>query len=77
MSWQDVAIGLLTVGAGGVGWFLRQLWDAVTELKKDLHILENDVRTNFARRDDVRDAFKDLMDAILRLELKIDSKVDK
>ena len=77
MAWQDIAILLLTVGSGGIGWFMRQIWDAVDSLKRDLHGLESDIRTNFARRDDVRDAFKDLMDAMIRIEAKLDGKVDK
>jgi hypothetical protein len=77
MAWQDFAIFLLSVISGGAGWFLRELWGAVAALKKDLHLLENDVRTNFARRDDVRDAFKDLMDAVIRIEAKLDGKADK
>lgn len=77
MTWQDIAIGLLVVVSGGGGWFLRQIWDAVTELKRDLHILETDMRTNFARRDDVREAFQDLLAAIRRIEVKLDTKVDR
>lgn len=77
MNWYDVALGLLTLGAAAAGWFLRQLWDAVQELKEDLHGLENDVRTNFARRDDVREMFQDLLNAVRRVEDKLDFKQDK
>lgn len=77
MSWQDIAIGLLTVGSGGAGWFLRQIWEAVTELKRDIHILETDMRTNFARRDDVREMFQQLLGEVRSLREVMSSKADK
>jgi hypothetical protein len=77
MNWQDIAIGLLSVGAAAVGWFLRQIWDAVGVLKSELHKLENDMRTNFARRDDVREMFQQLLDELRALGTKIDGKADK
>ena len=77
MNWQDIAIGLLSVGAAAVGWFVRQVWDAVTALKQDLHCLENDMRTNFARRDDVREMFQQLLSEMRTISAKLDGKADK
>jgi hypothetical protein len=77
VTWQDIAIGLLTLGAGAVGWFMRQIWDAVNALKKDLHSLETDMRTNFARRDDVREMFQQLLSEVRNIGTKLDGKADK
>lgn len=77
MNWQDIAIGLLTLGAGAAGWFLRQMWEAVTKLKTDMHILENDMRTNFARRDDVREMFQQLLSEIRSLRESMAGKADR
>ncbi len=77
MTWQDIAIGLLTIVSGGAGWILRQIWDAVNVLKRDLHSLETDMRTHFARRDDVREMFQQLLSEVRSIGTKLDGKADK
>lgn len=72
MNWQELSIGLLGIISAAGGWFLRQLWDAVTKLKDDMRSLESDLRTNFARRDDMREMFNDLLAAIRRVEDRLD-----
>ena len=34
-------VGAIAIGAGG--WFAREIWGAVKELRKDLHELEVDL----------------------------------
>ena len=84
MDWQIIinigAGGLLTVG----GWFARQLWDSVKELKADigdlrLHVSEtyvkkSEMETLEAQMDKRFDRVELLLD---RLYEKLDSKVDK
>lgn len=77
MIWQDIAIGLLGIVTAIGGWLLRTLWDAVQDMKSDLHELETDIRTSFARRDDVREMFSELRAAMVRIESKLDGKADK
>lgn len=77
MIWQDIAIGLLGIVTAIGGWLLRTLWDAVQDMKSDLHELETDIRTSFARRDDVREMFSELRAAMVRVESKLDGKADK
>lgn len=49
--------GLINLGVGGVltvlGWFARQLWDAVQELKKDMKSIELDLPKHYVRKDDL------------------------
>lgn len=33
-----------------IGWFARQIWDAVNELREDLHKLEVDLPTIYATK---------------------------
>ncbi len=40
MSLEEVLVGLLTIMAAVGGWLLRELWQAVKELRKDLQDLE-------------------------------------
>lgn len=77
MTWQDIAIGLLVVTSGSFGWFLRQLWDAVQSLRLDLQALQNSLPGTYARRDDVRDMFDQLMTEIRGLREDIKNKADK
>src|SRR5574343_1176708 len=77
MIWQDIAIGLLGIVTAIGGWLLRTLWDAVQDMKSDLHELETDIRTSFARRDDVREMFSELRAAMVRIESKLDGKADR
>ena len=55
-----------------IGWFLRELWGAVKELRSDLHRLEVNLPTNYIRRDEfaegVRQIREDLQIVFQRLE---------
>ena len=60
MDWQTVInIG----GAGllaGLGWFGREIWDAVKELRRDIRQIEKDLPEVYARRDEMKESFKDV-----------------
>lgn len=77
MDWRDIAIGLLTLGSGAIGWFLRELWSAVQSLRKDLQMLQNSLPGTYARRDDVRDMFGQIMEEIRGLRADLQHKMDK
>ena len=84
MDWQLIinigAGGLLTVG----GWFARQLWDSVKELKADIANLRLHVSETYAKKSEIETLesqmekrFDRLEQMIARLYDKIDSKADK
>lgn len=84
MDWQNL-INLGGAGALGVmGWFARQLWDSVKELRDDIAGLRLHVSENYVKKSEV-DSFRADMDKRFdRIELlldklyeKLDSKVDK
>jgi hypothetical protein len=77
VEWQNIAIALLTIVSSVGGWILRTLWEAVADMKKDLHQLENNIRTDFMRRDDVREMLNEIKASLLRVEIKLDGKADK
>ena len=62
---------------GGIGWFGRQLWDAVTELRKDLHQLEVDLPKTYTPKDDFAAAMKEINAGLQRIYDKLDGKADK
>jgi hypothetical protein len=56
-----------------IGWFARQIWDAVKELRRDLHNIEVALPRDYVRKDDLAE-IKTLIQKIFD---KLDGKVDK
>ena len=77
MNWEHFGMFALTVVCGVLGWFARELWAAVQELRKDLHLLRKDMTDNYARRDDVREMFNQVLHAVEKLRDEFSRKVDR
>jgi hypothetical protein len=84
MDFQFI-INLVGAAALGVmGWFARQLWDSVKELKNDVAAIRLHMSENYVKKSEI-DTLKTEMDKRFdRIELlldrlyeKLDSKVDK
>jgi antirestriction protein len=61
-------LNLLFSSAGLIlGWFLRELWAAVKELKADLAKLREELPKEYVVKDDYRQDVKELKDMIARL----------
>lgn len=77
MDFQTV----INVGAGAslavMGWFARELWGAVKELRTDLSRLREELARDYITKDDFKDAMREIRDALQRIENKLDHKVDK
>ena len=77
MDWQpyiNMAAGVVFAAAG---WFIRQLWDAVQELKRDLKELEVKLPIEYVRKDDLAESMDRVYKALDRIERKLDGKADK
>ena len=84
MDWQN----LINFGAGSLlaigGWFCRQLWDSVKELKNDVVSLRLSMSEQYVKKSEV-DGFRADMDKrfdrieqlLDKLYEKLDNKVDK
>lgn len=68
---------ILSVASAVMGWFLRELWVMVKEMKKDLGDLEVEVSGNFVRKDELRDFRNEIIQHLIRIEAKLDNKQDK
>ena len=55
------------------GWFARELWSAVQELKKDL----SNLPLVYVARQDYRDDMKEIKDMLGKIFDKLDGKQDK
>ena len=60
MDWQTVInlIGGVVVATGG--WFARELWDALKELRRDIHKIERDLPEIYTRKDEFRESIRDV-----------------
>ena len=60
-----------------IGWFARQLWDAVAELRKDVHDIEVALPSQYLRKDEHTAAMQRIEDMLQRIFDKLDAKMDK
>jgi chaperonin cofactor prefoldin len=75
----DQAIINLIIGAvlSVLGWFARQLWDAVQDLKQDVKQIEVDLPTHYVRKEDLESRLDRIEASLNRIFEKLDHKADK
>ena len=75
----DQAIINLIIGIvlSVLGWFARQLWDAVQDLKKDVKQIEVDLPTHYVRKEDLESRLDRIELSLNRIFEKLDNKADK
>jgi hypothetical protein len=84
MDWQN----LINMAGGAalavIGWFARQLWDSVKELKSDIADLRLHVSETYVKKSEIETLeaqmdkrFDRVEQMIVKLYDKIDQKVDK
>lgn len=59
------------------GWVLKIVWDAISELQKDMKDLNKEVHEDFVRKDDYRVDIAEIKGMLARIFDKLDNKVDK
>ena len=70
----NIVLGVcLSVG----GWFVRQMWDAVQNLKKDIQRIEIELPTSYVRKSDLDARLDKIDDMLEKLFDRLNSKVDK
>jgi len=77
MDWQI----LINIALGGfiavVGWFAREIWDSVKELRKDLHHIEKNLPEVYVRRDELKEVRQEMMARFDKLESMMSSFFDR
>lgn len=68
---------LLSVVSGVLGFLLRELWDAVKSLRKDLSDLEVKIADNYVKIPAFESAVNRILDAVEALRRDIGQKADK
>ena len=84
MDWQQI----INLGGGTalavMGWFARQLWDSVKDLREDISAIRLHVSENYVKKSEVEGFRADMDKRFDRIELlldrlfeRLDNKVDK
>ena len=60
-----------------IGWFARQLWEAVQSLKQDVNDLELHVSETYVKRVDITARFDRIEMLIDKVYDKLDAKADR
>jgi antirestriction protein len=72
---------LIDVGLGSImavlGWFARELWAAVKDLKSDLSKLREDLPKEYVAKDDYRQDIRELKEIMNKVFDRLENKVDK
>jgi hypothetical protein len=77
MDYQSVinlAVGLAFTVAG---WFAREMWSAVKELKSDLSKLREELPKTYIARDDYREDMREIKEMLGKIFDKLEAKQDK
>lgn len=77
MSDQAIINIIIGTALSVLGWFARQLWDAVQELKKDMQKLEVELPSYYVKKDELETRFDKLEVMLQRIFEKLDTKADK
>lgn len=72
MDFQSFINIVLPIALAVVGWFSRELWSAVQDLKEDLAKLREELPTKYVTKMDFNDRWEEVLKAIHRIEDKLD-----
>ena len=70
----NIALGSVM---SALGWFARELWDAVKELKGDLSKLREDLPKTYVAKEDWRPEIQDIKNILGKIFDRRDGKADK
>jgi hypothetical protein len=77
MEWQTI----INIGAGSMlamlGWFARQIWDSVQDLKNDVKQIEIDLPTYYVKKDEITTRFDRVEVLLDKIFEKLETKADR
>lgn len=68
-------VSMAAIGLGG--WFAREMWEAVKELRTDLHEIEIDLPKSYVQKEDLDKRMQHIENMFQRIYDKLDGKADK
>lgn len=76
MNPQELFNIFIPIVCAVLGWFCRELWTAVQELKQDLSKLREELPTHYVTKEDFSDRWTEVLKSLHRLEDKLDRVVE-
>ena len=77
MDMQQIINILIGVVMTGLGWFGKALWDAVGDMRKNVHKIEVDLPANYIRKDEFKSEIKEVKDILGKIFDRLEAKADK
>lgn len=77
MDHQTIINILFALFSAGCGWFAREMWAAVKELKADLSKLREDLPKEYVAKDDFKEGMKEIKEMLGKIFDRLDTKADK
>jgi len=62
MDTQAVFDWIVGIGGAIVGWALKMIWEAIKDMRSDIKDLDKQMHEDFVRRDDFKDAVREIKD---------------
>jgi len=76
LSQDMINLGITCSGAI-IGWVLKTLWEALRDLKDDIRQIENEMHTQYIRRDEVQKNFDEIKSILREIFADLKNKADK
>ena len=70
----NIIIGILIAGTG---WWAKEIWNALSKLRQDIHEIEVDLPSNYIRKEDFNDAMKTLNEKLDKIWYRLEEKADR
>lgn len=70
----NILIGIILAGAA---WWAKEIWQAVSRLRDDLHEIEVDLPSSYIKKEDFNDAMKTLNEKLDKIWFKLEEKADR
>lgn len=77
MDTQELINSILVCISAVTGWFARELWNAVKELKQDLAKLREEMPKDYVMKEDYRRDIYEIKEYLSKIFDRLDNKADK
>lgn len=77
MDTQTLINGAIWIAIGVGGWFAREIWGAVKELREDLHEIETNLPKEYVLKIDLDKRMEHIEHMFQRIYDKLDQKQDR
>jgi len=67
----------VTAGIALFGWLAREMWEAIKDLRKDIHKIEIDLPSGYIRRDEFSEGIREIKELCRLIFDRLENKADK